>query len=225
MSYPGGKNGSGVYHRIINQMPPHKVYVEAFLGGGAVMMRKRPAHVNIGLDLSLSALDKFKDEYPYPERLDLYHDNALVYLNSNPWDSNMLVYCDPPYLLATRSSKREMYDHEMNRAEHQRLLDIIAQLPCMVMISGYYSEMYAEALRDWRTITYQTRTRGGTTRTEWLWMNYPEPIALHDYQYLGDNYRERERIKRKRHRWMSRLREMPHLERLAIIRDIETVFD
>jgi hypothetical protein len=31
MSYPGGKGGSGVYQTIINQQPPHEVYIEPFL--------------------------------------------------------------------------------------------------------------------------------------------------------------------------------------------------
>lgn len=51
-SYPGGKAGAGVYQRIINLMPPHEVYVEPFLGGGAVMRLKRPARLNIGVDLN-----------------------------------------------------------------------------------------------------------------------------------------------------------------------------
>jgi hypothetical protein len=43
MTYPGGKNGTGTFQKIINQMPPHDVYIEAFLGSGAVMRLKRPA--------------------------------------------------------------------------------------------------------------------------------------------------------------------------------------
>lgn len=29
-------------------------------------------------------------------------------------------------------------------------------------------------------------------------MNFPSPVALHEYSHLGDNYRQRERIKRKK---------------------------
>ena len=57
MAYPGGKNGSGVYQTIINLMPPHEVYIEPFLGAGAVMRLKRPAARNIGIDLDPEALD------------------------------------------------------------------------------------------------------------------------------------------------------------------------
>jgi hypothetical protein len=60
-------------------------------------------------------------------------------------------------------------------------------------------------------------TRGGRTATEWLWYNYPEPVALHDYGFLGENFRERERIKRKKQRWTDRLRTMPILERRALL--------
>jgi hypothetical protein len=57
--------------------------------------------------------------------------------------------------------------------------------------------------------------------TEWLWFNYPQPKALHDYRYLGEDFRERERIKRKRRRWVRRLKIMPTLERYALLSAIQ----
>ena len=67
----------------------------------------------------------------------------------------------------------------------------------MVMISGYWSALYADALQGWHTVSFQAMTRSGKPATEWLWMNYPEPAALHDYRYLGADFRERERIKKR----------------------------
>ena len=58
-------------------------------------------------------------------------------------------------------------------------------------------------------------TRGGK-RTEVLWCNFREPTELHDYRYYGRDYRERERVGRKRARWLRRLSEMPVLERRLI---------
>lgn len=65
MSYPGGKAGPGVYQQIINQMPPHDVYIEAFLGAGAIMRRKRPAGLNIGIEADAGVIANFGDP-PWP---------------------------------------------------------------------------------------------------------------------------------------------------------------
>ena len=48
-------------------------------------------------------------------------------------------------------------------------------------------------------------------------MNFPAPFELHDYQFLGSNFRERERIKRKVTRWKDRLIHMEPLEKHAIM--------
>jgi site-specific DNA-adenine methylase len=48
MSYLGSKAASGVYQKIIAEMPPHDTYIETHLGGGAVMLRKPPARHNGG---------------------------------------------------------------------------------------------------------------------------------------------------------------------------------
>ena len=134
----------------------------------------------------------------------------------------VLVYCDPPYLMSTRRSGK-LYKHEFTDAQHRQLLRVIRKLPCMVMVSGYWSKEYAEALDGWSAIQYQAMTRGGRMATEWVWFNFPAPVALHDYRYLGQNFRERERIKRKKNRWTARLQKMPTLERQALLYAVNAV--
>lgn len=51
-------------------------------------------------------------------------------------------------------------------------------------------------------------------------MNYPEPTALHDYRYLGENFREREKITRQKRRWKARLLRMNTLQRFALLASI-----
>ncbi len=104
----------------------------------------------------------------------------------------------------------------MSDVDHRRLLRVIREIPARVLISGYWSKMYATTLRDWNCITFEAMTRGGHSN-EWLWFNYPTPTALHDYRYLGSNFRERERINRKKRRWTERLKRMPLLERQALL--------
>ena len=48
-------------------------------------------------------------------------------------------------------------------------------------------------------------------------MNYAVPSALHDLQYLGATFRDRERIKRKKQRWRKRLENLDPLEQSAIM--------
>ena len=48
-------------------------------------------------------------------------------------------------------------------------------------------------------------------------MNYDPPEALHDLRFLGENFRQRERIKRKKLRWAARLAKLDPLERAAIM--------
>ena len=103
----------------------------------------------------------------------------------------------------------------MTDDQHEALLIVLLRLPCLVCISGYWSELYADTLRTWRECSFQAQTRGGP-RMEYLWCNYPAPTALHDDQYLGDNFRERELIKRMKARWVKRLEKMPLLQRQAL---------
>jgi hypothetical protein len=54
-------------------------------------------------------------------------------------------------------------------------------------------------------------------------MNYEAPVELHEYRYLGNNFRERERIKRKTKRWTAKLQSMPILERQALLCAMDVV--
>jgi DNA adenine methylase len=215
MSYPGGKNGAGVYQRIINLMPPHDVYIEPFLGGGAIMRHKQPARINIGIDRDPDAVRAFTVEND-DAGFRFVEADGIGFLKSYPFTGGELVYCDPPYVRSTRTP-RDLYRFEMDDDDHAALLDILTGLPCMAMISGYWSQLYANRLKDWNAVSFETMTRGGRMATEWLWFNFPPPVALHDYRYLGDDFRERERIKRKKDRWTGRLERMPLLERQALL--------
>jgi hypothetical protein len=56
-------------------------------------------------------------------------------------------------------------------------------------------------------------------------MNYPEPVELHDYRYLGENFREREKITRQRKRWRARLLKMSSQQRYALMASIAELGD
>ena len=87
------------------------------------------------------------------------------------------------------------------------------------MISGYKSTLYEELLEDWNIYSFQAACHHGIA-TEYIWMNYPSPMELHDYRYLGDTFRERERLKKIKETWIKRFRSMSILERQAILAEI-----
>lgn len=213
MRYKGSKQNHGMWQWIVNQMPPHQCYVEAFLGSGAVLKHKRPALVNIGIDADLRVLERF----PARDDVRLVCDDAISYLRKERWQLGTLIYCDPPYLLETRRYKGRLYRHEMSNADHMRLLDVLRSLDCMVILSGYASELYARRLADWRTLERRVPVRGGRWAQEVLWLNYPEPVALHDGRFVGDGYRARENFSRKVKRWRARLERMTSIERNALL--------
>ena len=259
--YPGGKNSC--FQKIINLIPPHRVYIELFLGSGAVMKNKRAAELNIGVEVdrdvledtivSIANCDDGRGQHQEGRCRPVAPDVAMsadiaknggagaasgltlppggtYYLNGDALDflevyrftGDEFIYCDPPYIMETRSSQRPLYKHEFATvAEHVQLLSALLTLPCMVMISGYRHELYSDMLADWNTYTFDAQTRGGKPAQEWLWMNYPQPLKLHDYRYLGDNFRERERIKRKAARWVNRFESLPLLERQAIVKELD----
>jgi len=217
MKYPGGKGG--VYQRLINLIPPHEVYIETHLGGGAVMRNKRPAMHNIGIEINPKVIQMWKN-YNRVD-IELIQADAVTYLKSYKFTGNELIYCDPPYLRETRKKHKPLYKYEYTDKQHIELLKVIKSLPCMVMISGYKSPFYADLLEYWNTYSFEAACHHGTA-TEYIWMNYPAPVELHDYRYLGDTFRERERLKKISENLVRRFRSMPVLERRALLAAINS---
>ncbi len=223
MRYFGGKAQDGVYHTIINQIPLHTRYIEAFLGGGTIMKRKRPAEsINIGIDLDDKAIQYFKttcSEMDQIPNLQLFNINALAFLEETGrlYDSETFIYCDPPYPMASRADKRSRYRFEMDDPDHERLLDIIKRLKCPVMISTYPNAMYDAELKDWRMLRFKSVKSNGAIANEQLFMNYSEPVLLHDYQYIGQDSGNRQDINRRILRTVTRILSWPKQERVKML--------
>lgn len=265
MAYTGGKDGAGVWQRLVNEIPPHSVFISAFLGDCALLRRKRPARLNIGIDLDPDPLTRFSaagpgwaaaSGDPVPE-LQLYRCDSIAWLShafdlcrfrlqADPPESasgaanatvhhqppesaasaevarfgvaagEVFVYADPPYLLETRKARREYYDYEMTPHDHRRLLRVLRALPCRVMLSHYPCDLYANALDDWRTFTFEAQTRHGMA-TEQVWCNYPAPTVLHDVRWLGRNKREREKLTRRRRNLLGKIRRLSPIERQSLL--------
>ena len=150
-------------------------------------------------------------------RFEFIQADALEFMASYPFTGAELVYCDPPYVRSTRRSTRRLYRYEFSDRDHWDLLAMLQKLPCMVLISGYWSRLYGTHLKRWNSVTFPNTTRGVRIASEWVWFNFPLSDHLHDYRFLGSTFRERERIKRKKQRWVAKLRRMPGRERQALL--------
>lgn len=88
-----------------------------------------------------------------------------------------LFYCDPPYLHSTRTAPKAYGAYEMTAEKHRELLDVLRQCKGKVMLSGYPSPLYDEALADWTRHTFDLPNQVSAAKvkereTEVLWCNF-----------------------------------------------------
>lgn len=236
-SYPGTKTQAGVHQWLINLMPAHETYIEPFAGHVAIMLRKLPARLNIAIEIDEQTWDDATNKLTLPERrvmrwlgygeIETYERAAFHTVNADgiAWlDGNRramgretLIYCDPPYLIDTRRSRRKLYRHEMDEASHSVFLKTICDLRCRVIVTHYDHPLYRNTLHRWHHSQFRTNTHRGPA-VEHAWCNYnPDTLPRHDLRFVGANFRERERISRRIQRWENRLRTMKPAERQALL--------
>lgn len=218
MRYPGGKGRS--YQSVINLMPPHDTYIESHLGGGAVMRFKRPARRNLCCDLDPVAIERFAPSAP--PGAELVVDDATSFLSTFEYVGGELVYSDPPFWAEARRRER-CYRYDYGRRDHERLVEVLRGLPCLVMLSGYRNPLYDDELSDWHRTDLVLPTQVGLV-AESIWTNFLPGEILHDYSYVGDDFREREALKRRRSTNVRRLAAAHSLERSATLADLADAF-
>jgi len=88
-----------------------------------------------------------------------------------------LFYVDPPYVMETRNvgaRRGRYYNCELTDEDHAELLQQLRTVKGMVVLSGYPSGLYKDALQDWAMTTTEARissARGTAIRTECIWLN------------------------------------------------------
>lgn len=174
------------------------------------MKRKPPAQNNIGIDIDPRPLSNFDCRYP----VNLVNGCAHQFLTHYDYRGSELIYCDPPYLIQTRTSPRR-YRFDYREQDHIELLELLKTLPCHVILSGYPSSLYDDLLKEWHTTELQVMNQDGV-RTEKLWFNFAID-RVHWASFAGKNFTDRQRIKRKAQRWGKNYETLPKAERLAVL--------
>ena len=223
--YPGGKNAEGTWRWLVGHMTPHAYYGELFVGSGAVLKHKVPALRSYVFDLDPDVVDYWR-RLAFPGVVSSCECSIEWLAKHGPTlGPDWLLYLDPPYLPETRV-KKKLYKFELTPAQHRQLLAAARSATCRVMISGYASAMYDDALRGWSRYTLRVSTRGHrrgkpSMRTEVLWCNYSSDVAR-DYAHPtpGRNWRERDRIKKRLRRIAAKFRTWPEYERRAVLAEL-----
>lgn len=221
-TYFGGKGSEGTYQTIINQISPCEVFYSCFLGHCRVSQHlQRPPRV-YGFDLDETVIRRWQQVgWMKAERQD-----AIAFLRNfseNPTERACL-FCDPPYPWETRKSPSR-YKHELSPYQHDELLRALLRIDThsshvQILLCTLPNKKYEDALSTWKRISYQNMTRGGVVE-EHLYVNRPTTGALQDYRYVGADFTERQRIKRKVNRWVKGLQRLPATERNAILSEIK----
>lgn len=230
-NYPGSKNGSGVKEWIINNIPEYEIFLELF-GGSAIITR------TLSQMVPEATYDVYEaDEGTYNQLVEVKAREKAAYgiilydgvnLLKSWTETNRktlpFIYADPPYIKEARRGGRDLYNYEWTIDQHLEFLNFAIQYKGMMMISGYDHHIYNDVLSGWPTKTFRTMTRSGIAY-EKIWMNYePENYPLATTEFLGKNFTDRQRIKRKVQGYETRLRQMPLHERQAILTRLKNVF-
>jgi hypothetical protein len=90
------------------------------------------------------------------------------------------------------------------------------------MLSSYENDMYDSYLRGWEKHKFRTACRGGV-RIECVYLNYEAPKQLNQYDFIGNGFTDRQRLKRKAERFREKILQLPELERsmlAKVMRDL-----
>jgi hypothetical protein len=278
-SYPGGKSGAGIFQRLINLIPPHRILIVPFAGHCGVVRNIKPAEHTIVIDRDPVVCQWWWDwsRTKKGRAIAIHNCDGIEWLRfslgcteysadkacvtgssdsrssvtgsqkgrmvlAGPCDrmtqhpasfssdaqlsvtratrkttAEAFVFCDPPYVMSKRAGGK-IYECELTDQDHQRFIGTMTTIDAsryQTMICGYACDLYA-SLDPWESIDHRVPTRGGL-QDERIWMNYQKPVLLHDYQYVGDGRRIRERIRRRQNNWREQLNQMSEQERLAML--------
>lgn len=175
-----------------------------------------------GCKIIINDIDPYvieKINYAADELVTKMNTDFSQVFNATRNEPDTVFYCDPPYQFETRSYQDKIYKYEWQNGDHSRFLNFIKKVKHPVIISHYPCKLYNEALKAWRKVTYNAMTRAGI-RKECLWMNYQQPLLLQCPQFVGNNFTDRQRIKRKVNTYVSKLKNETDKERAAILSSI-----
>lgn len=221
-TYNGGKAGNGTYQNIINHIPKCSRFIDAMVGNAGIVSNLSLPAITVLNDIDPAIIARFN----YKKSESVIIESLCVMDLIDKYDCNAgttFFYFDPPYLKSSRKSQADLYRYEWTLQNHQAFLSRVLTVKSNCMISHYPCPLYDEALKNWHQFSFYSTTHKGQA-LERIYMNYPPPSLLQDNRYIGKDYIDRQRIKRKAKRFIHKLAALPHTERQSILHEVYNRF-
>lgn len=222
-NYPGKKAGDGQWQKILSEIPKCDKFIEAMCGSAYISSLV----VQTGCSIVINDYDRSVIEgIAIDGDIDVkkFNQDYTAIIRKYDGIPGIVFLFDPPYLKDTRRHKKDYYKHEWDLPQHNRFLKNVQAMKSPVIITHYPCKLYDETLKKWRTVTYNSMTRGGIAK-ERIYLNFPQPPLLQCYHHVGENFIVRQQIKRKIKRHIARLNNEPPQERAAILSAIMDHFN
>lgn len=221
-NYPGAKTNSGIIPFLVNNIPFHKRYFEWCVGSGQLFRNKRRAQENYLNDVNPMVIAELFSQFGAENGAIRYSVSELKIL-FKLWHFTRedFMYLDPPYPADARRSGAVLYEFEMlSREAHEEFLTAVLAVNANTMISSRPNELYDTMLKDWRRKEFDTVGHRGQPATEVIYMNYPEPELLHQYDMLGNDCWERQEKSRMRERFKRKIERVSNHSRHIMIEQL-----
>lgn len=234
--YFGGKSGNGTYQTIVNHIPPHRAKYSLYLGNCAVTRKIKEAEFNFLNDIDPVVMSAWGD-LDLPANYTLLNECALqilkhlhtrndIELTGGVPANERFIHLDPPYLKSTRKSQEDVYRFQVDQKHHEDLLgQVVAMTGHKIMLLHYPNPLYDEVLlktNGWNHTDFYSIIRNGLA-LERIYYNYNlSDNLLHDYSYIGKDFRQREAWERQRLNLLKKLNDLPPLLKNSIISEISS---
>lgn len=222
--YPGQKKINGVFQAIINEIPKCTDFYEVFCGSAQlskIIMSICPdikIHLN---DLDSAVIDKYS--FPSAVCTNLHSLELLSVIEKNDYEGS-IMFIDPPYQHCSRIGNEKLYTFEMSDQDHIDFFNYVSSSKIKMIIIHPKNCIYDKLINlGWRYKEIKIRYHNKTS-IERIYCNYAVPVELMTYKYIGINFTDRQRIKRKCERFSKKLQLLPVIEREAIINHLIKTF-
>lgn len=216
-NYTGNKDFSNVIHFLINRLPKSERYFSLFFGGGGL---EKSAYTAAALFICAEKNPACK-QFEVPGVATIEYNDYQDLIEDNVFTRSDFIFADPPYMFSSRTTGRKYYKYEFSHQDHITFLEHIQNLDANIMITHPECDLYDGELYGWSKEPFNYMTRRGMFK-DCVYKNFQAAdIELLNYDCLGEDFTDRQRIKRQRQNIVNKFAGLDNHVRAAIVRELK----